>query len=377
MSPRRQITYSENPNHAARAAHARGEKAFRTYDTSYIRPKRSPIPTLIGVGALVIILGVIVWAILSFTHSCTSTPALPADQTAEITIEEGEGAKTVAKSLADAGLISDTNAFVERVNVLNAAGGHLQPGTYTIKGGTSLDEIVTILQTPVAAAVTVTVPEGSTRAQIAEAVAKASNGQISAESFLAASSDASRYAASYDFLAGAGDASLEGFLFPKTYPIDADATAESLVRAMLDQFRTETAGLDYSYPESQGLSRYDALILASIIERETDQNYRPTVASVFYNRMTEGINLQSDATTAYYIGHEPTPEDLEDDNEYNTYTQPGLPPTPICSPSLECLQAACAPETTDYLYFYIAPNEKGVVEHYFSETYEEHMASFE
>mgnify|MGYP002228540948 CR=1 FL=1 len=82
---------------------------------------------------------------------------------------------------------------------------------------------------------------------------------ITADAFTAAASDASSYAADYDFLADAGTNSLEGFLFPKTYEIGDDATAESVVRMMLDQFKTETSGLDWSYPQSQGLTIYDAV----------------------------------------------------------------------------------------------------------------------
>ena len=144
---------------------------------------------------------------------------------------------------------------------------------------------------------------------------------------------------------------------------------------MLDQFRTETSGLDYSYAQSQGLSRYDVVKLASIIERETDEDFRPEVASTFYNRMAYGWNLESDATLAYVLGREPTPEELEGDDPYNTYTHAGLPPTPICSPSLGCLEAACSPAQSDYLFFYIAPDAQGKVQHYFAATYDEHAAN--
>jgi len=374
MSPRRQITYSERPNHAARAAHAKGEKAFRTYDTSAIRPKRSPVPTIIGIIALAAIIGLAVWGILSFTHSCTSTPMLPKGEKVEVEIVQGESTKSIAKTLADAGLISSTNEFVDRVTELGEQ-GQIHPGKYTLEGGMTIDELIAAMRTPVAAE-TFTVPEGSTLEQIAGIVEEASKGSVTAADFLAAVSDASVYAGDYEFLADAGSNSLEGFLFPKTYPIYEDSTADSIVRTMLDQFRTETASLDYAYAAEHGLSRYDVVKLASIIERETNEEYRERVASVFYNRLDNGIMLQSDATTAYYVGREVTPDDLLEDNPYNTYLNNGLPPTPICAPSLGCLQAACAPEQTNYLYFYIAPNSEGVVEHYFSETLEEHEESF-
>ena len=374
MTPRRQITYSQHPNHAARAAHAKGEKAFRTYDTSAIRPKRSPVPAIIAMVVLVVVLGVIVWGVISFTHGCSATPQLEKGQKVEIVVEEGEGARSVAKSLVDAGLITNANDFTNRVNQLGDA-ATLHPGTFTLEGGMTVDEIIGVLSTPVAA-VTFTIPEGSTLKQIAQIVQEASSGRIAAESFLTLASNASNYAGIYPFLAGAGNNSLEGFLFPKSYPIDDSSTAEGLIRMMLDQFQTETASLDLSVPASHGLSLYDTVKLASIIERETDVNYRPTVASVFYNRLDADMMLQSDATLAYIVGGEPTPEQLQSDDPYNTYTHYGLPPTPIGSPSLDCLQAACAPEQTSYLYFYIAPDESGVVKHYFSETFEEHQNTY-
>ena len=376
MSPRRQITYSQHPNHAARSAHAKGEKAFRTYDTSYIRPKRSPIPAILGVIVLVVAVIAIIMLVVQFMRGCTSNNMLPEGETVQITVIEGEGPKSIAKTLFDAGLIESQRAFTDRVNELGAD-TTLHPGTYTIAGGTSIDEIIAMMQTPVAAGMTFTIPEGSTLDQIAVIVETATGGRITAEEFKAAASDASVYADDYDFLEEAGDNSLEGFLFPKTYPFKDDSTAEDLVRAMLDQFQSETASLDLSVAAEHGLSFYDVVKLASIIERETDENYRPTVASVLYNRLDADMMLQSDATLAYIVGGEPTPEDLESDDPYNTYTNYGLPPTPIGSPSLDCLEAACSPEDTDYLYFYIAPNEDGVVEHYFSETYEEHQSSYE
>ena len=258
----------------------------------------------------------------------------------------------------------------------------LKPGTYTFAGGMSLDAIINQLTAgPVANALTI--PEGSTLEAVAQSVATFTENRITADAFTAAASDASSYAADYDFLADAGTNSLEGFLFPETYEIGDDATAESVVRMMLDQFKTETSGLDWSYPQSQGLTIYDAVKLASIVERESsgDEQIRAQVASVFYNRLNNFGDpnygfLQSDATTAYELGHDPTPEDIKNPTPFNTYTNTGLPPTPICSPGLDCLQAVCNPAQTNYFFFYFAPDESGTMQYYFSETYEEHQQTF-
>lgn len=375
MSPRKNVTYSSRPNHAARSAHAKGDKLFRTYDTTAIRPKRSPVPAIIGIIVLLVLLVVIVTTALSFVRSCTSVQLLEKGKTVEVVVAEGDGAKSVAKTLLDAGLIASTNEFTDKVQELGAEGS-LQPGTYTLVGGQSVDEIIKVLQTPVASK-TFTVPEGSTIKQTADIVAEASGGRISADEFVAAASNASVYAKDYSFLADAGTHSLEGFLFPKTYPIKDDSTADSIIRAMLDQFGTETAGLNWSYAESAGLSHYDVVKLASIVEKEADESHRATVASVFYNRLALGMAMQSDATVAYAVGHDPTPEDVDTYNEYNTYFVTGLDiPTPINSPSLACMQAVCSPETTNYLYFYFESDGNGGMNYYFSENYVDHQATY-
>ncbi len=375
MSPRRQVTYSQHPNHAARAAHAKGEKQFRTYDTSLIRPKRNPIFAILGVIVLLAAIGGIVFGVFTFLKGCSANELLPEGEQVEVVISEGEGVKSVAKTLYDKGLIANTTEFTDRVSAMGAENA-LQPGTYVFTGGQPVDDMITMMQKPPEIP-KFTVPEGSTIAETAEIVAQASEGRITADEFVKATSKASVYAGDYAFLEEVGDASLEGFLFPKTYQIGEEATVDTIVRSMLNQYSSETAKLDWSVVENAGLTRYDALKLASIVEKESDKDHRATVASVFYNRLANGMQLQSDATVAYFVGHDPTPEDVNTDNPYNTYFIFGLPPTPINSPSLECLQAVCAPEQTNYLYFYFEPDENGQMTYTFSETYEEHQAAYE
>lgn len=380
---RKQVTYSQRPNHAARSAHARGERQFRTYDTSYIRPKKSKAPAIVAAVLAVLVVGGLAWGALTLFNSCSaqSVELLAEGQEATITVAEGAGAKVVGEQLAEARLVSNAGDFTKRVNEMGVD-SQLKPGTYTFAGGMSLDAIINQLTAgPVANALTI--PEGSTLEAVAQSVATFTENRITADAFTAAASDASAYAADYDFLADAGTNSLEGFLFPKTYEIGDDAAAESVVRMMLDQFKTETSGLDWSYPQSQGLTIYDAVKLASIVECESsgDEQIRAQVASVFYNRLNNFGDpnygfLQSDATTAYELGHDPTPEDIKNPTPFNTYTNTGLPPTPICSPGLDCLQAVCNPAQTNYFFFYFAPDESGTMQYYFSETYEEHQQTF-
>lgn len=382
--PRRQMTYSQRPNHAARSAHARGAKQFRTYDTSYIRPRRSKAPAVFGVVIAIAILVAAFFAVSSFLKGCTpqEVELISADQQATIVVEQGEGAQAIGDSLVEAGLISRSSEFSSRVEELGVA-SDLKPGTYTFNGQTSIDDIIAALEVGPAMGPAVTVPEGYKLTAIADAVAQASEGRISAEDFLAAASDASKYAADYSFLADAGTNSLEGFLFPKTYPVTEADTADSLIRAMLDQFQKELAKLDLSYPQSVGLSVYDMVNLASIVEKEStgSDEIRAQVAGVFYNRMLNASGetmgfLQSDATTAYSVGHDPTPEEVHDANDpYSTYAYKGLPPTPICSPGLACLKAVCSPADTDAYYFYFWNGSDGKLQYAFTATYDEHQAA--
>lgn len=375
MRPRRNVTYSARPTHAARSAHAKGDKLFRTYDTSAIRPKRNPASVVIGIVVLIIAALVIIFGLFTFFKGCSSSNLVADGTKVTVVVEEGEGANSVAKTLVEKGLIANANEFTDYLSKHNASNS-LHPGTFTLIGGSSIEEMVAILQTPVQPEM-FTIPEGSTVKQTAAIVAEASKGSITAAEFEKAASDASVYAASYDFLEDVGTHSLEGFLFPKTYPIESNSTADSLIRAMLDQFALETANLNYSYARSQDLSFYDVVKLASIIEKEAGAEHRGTVSSVFYNRMEAGMRLESDATIAYVVGHDPTPDDVAMENDYNTYFIDGLPPTPINSPSLACLIAACNPEDTPYYFFYFEEDGNGVMQYYFSETYEEHLATFE
>ena len=383
MPPRKQVTYSQRPNHAARSAHARGEREFRTYDTSYIRPKQSKGPKIFAAVLAVVVIGGLAWGGLTLFNSCSgSAPVelLAEGQEATVVVEQGSGAKAIGELLVEKKLVGSASDFTKRVSEMGVE-SQLKPGTYTFAGGTSLDDIVRQIAAGPDMGNALTISEGYKLSEIAAAVATASEGRITAEAFTAAASDASVYAASYSFLADAGTNSLEGFLFPKTYAVADDATADSLVRMMLDQFQKETASLDWSYPQSQGLSIYDAVNLASIVEKESsgDEQIRAKVAAVFYNRLeTTGEPsygfLQSDATTAYEVGHDPTPEEVHAETPYSTYTNKGLPPTPICSPSLDCLKAVCAPDQESlgkYFFFYFEGDS-----YYFTETYEDHMNTF-
>ena len=377
---RKQVTYSAHSSHAARAAHAKGERQFKTYDTSAIKPKRPKGPIIFGAILAVVVLGGMGY-FLSTHNPLGSLFGSGGDQytlaqegvMVTVSIPDGSTVQEMADTLGQSGLIANSHSFTKRVRELGAE-SNLKPGTYRIESGSSVDDIIAMLEAgPEAQGVTI--PEGYTIAQIATAIDEFTSGRITADDFTAAAHDAETYVADYPFVEGAYDNSLEGFLFPKTYEVTESDTADTMVRKMLDQYAAETANLDYTAAEEAGLSPYQVLVMASVVEKEATEDNRATVASVFYNRLAQDppMKLQSDATVAYVVGDDPKPEDLEIDSPYNTYKVDGLPAGPICSPSLECLQAVCAPEDTKYLYFYFTENEDGTMDYSFSEEYDEHL----
>lgn len=304
-----------------------------------------------------------------------------AGQQVTITIPEGASGDTIASILSENHIVENPKDYYAAVKKLNADMS-LKPGTYSFTTLMDATKVVQqLMEGPNAGSDALTIPEGLTVDQVADRVAAAYD-SISKEDFLN-QAKASNYVKDYSFLEGAANDSLEGFLFPKTYSLGKDPSADDVIRAMLDQFNTEYKSLDFASCEAKikerygvEMSDYDIVNLASIVEREgLNADQRAHVASVFYNRLAgklDGLRyLNSDATMMYVTGGEVTADDLQSDSPYNTYKHEGLPPTPICSPSLEALKATLEPTDSDDLYFYITQDEE-----YFSQTYEEHQQSW-
>lgn len=156
---------------------------------------------------------------------------------------------------------------------------------------------------------------------------------------------------------------LEGFLFPATYDFAAGTTAKQLVAAQLEAFCREWNTVDLSYARSKGLTPYDVLEIASMIEREVRApEERPLVAAVVYNRLHAGMPLGLDATLRYGLripaAHEILAAQLADPSPYNTRLHTGLTPTPIANPGLATIRAAARPAKVDYLYFVRRPDKR-------------------
>ena len=148
----------------------------------------------------------------------------------------------------------------------------------------------------------------------------------------------------------------EGFLFPDTYELTANATATSTLKQMVDQYKAVTNGMGLTAAAKKlDRSPYEVLIVASIIEREVNQDqYRAKVARVLYNRLDQGIPLGLDSTVIYAENldtNTTTPKDRASKSKYNTYLRKGLPPGPIAAPGKAALQAAANPEPGKWLYF--------------------------
>lgn len=298
----------------------------------------------------------------------------------EVVIDDGSGAIAIASKLEDAGVIASSDDFVAEVRK-QGADSSLKSGAYMFTVGQSFDSIIDqLISGPNSTSGAFTIPEGLTVSQAAAVVSQTFS-SISSDDFLA-QAKASNYVADYPFLADAQDDSLEGFLCPKTYNFSgkSNVTADDVIRAMLDQYKSDVMSLDFDSAKSLikdrygiDMSDYDILKLASIVEREAvTDSQRPKVSSTFYNRLKIGMALQSDATMMYVTGGEVTADDLKRESPYNTYLNSGLTPTPICSPSIDSIKAALSPDETDYLYFYITQTDE-----WFSATYDEHLQAIE
>jgi UPF0755 protein len=185
-----------------------------------------------------------------------------------------------------------------------------------------------------------------------------------------------------DTLYWGSPASLEGLLAPGEFIIARDATLAAFLEILISQQEAYFTPEVTVQLEMRGLTPYEGLILASIVEREAvvDEE-KPMIASVFLNRLAIGMRLDSDPTVQYAVGYNESQatwwtnpislSQLQLDSPYNTYIYTGLPPSPICSPSRQAIDAVANPAETPYYYFRAACDGSGT--HLFAETYDEHL----
>ncbi|MBN1680029.1 MAG: endolytic transglycosylase MltG [Anaerolineae bacterium] len=224
---------------------------------------------------------------------------------------------------------------------------------------------------------TISVSPGWRREQIAEAIDAAQTAFTGADFLAATGANAS---APFDFvMERPPGTSMEGFMFPGTYTAQNNTTAEGFRDMLLEAFANAISPQVRADAAAQGVTFYQALIIASIVQREVHgPEAQKIVASVYYNRYRDGNRLASTIPVQYALGQPGnwwpriTNTNAEADTPYNTYTRPGLPPTPVDNPGLSAIIAAVYPAQTNYYYHTAACDGSGEV---FAETYEEHLAN--
>jgi len=289
------------------------------------------------------------------------------------TVPQGASGSQVVDDLHEAGVIrcGMVSKWLLRRSGLE---DQILAGTYQLTTNMVPDDAFRALTVgpPPVPTVRLTIPEGYRLTQIAERVHDVLG--IAAKRFLAEAESGDWSLPPY---LPKGTSVPEGFLFPETYQFRRDGTtARDVVERLLGQFATSTAGLPWSNAEDLGLTPYEIVIVASMIEKEAKlPEERPLIAGVIYNRLREGMVLGIDATLLY---DDPTPDgqlsdsDLAFDSPYNTRINGGLPPTPIASPGLASLEAALNPARTNYFYYVLCGSDG---HHAFGRTFAEHEAN--
>ena len=261
-----------------------------------------------------------------------------------VDIAPGTGTVGIAKQLQQAGIVRSAAVFEA---VKEWRGGSLKAGEYRFDHPATVEEVYARLHKGDVYTLTLVIPEGYNVFDIAQAVQSVGLGSSAA--FLAAERQHTELIARWSPAAS----SLEGYLFPDTYKFGRHATPLQMLSVMVKRFGQETAAL--------GLGGGDVartVTMASLVEKEVAMaSERPTVASVFENRLAAGMPLQTDPTVIYASLLQGTwtgvihQSELHLDSPYNTYVHAGMPPGPICNPGLAAIKAAMHPATTDYLYF--------------------------
>lgn len=299
-------------------------------------------------------------------------PVDPEDKSyIDIIIPEQSTASQVAELLYEKDLIQGKKIFLAYCRQ-SGQDSSLKAGHYQLSRSQSLQEIVQIISKGQVVTLSFTIPEGYTVEQIGSSLV--AGGFCTAEEWEQALNQ--RY--DYEFLDQAspqeGKSYLEGFLFPDTYIVSEDTDAEGMIKAMLENFDTLWKEKLAPQAEAKGMSLYETLIIASMIEKEAMvAEERAIIAGVIQNRLDLGMPLQIDATVLYALGRQDKQvvylDDLQIDSPYNTYKYPGLPPAPISCPGLSALEAALNPAKHDY-YYYVA---RGDGSHEFTKTFSEHQ----
>jgi peptidoglycan lytic transglycosylase G len=292
-------------------------------------------------------------------------------------IKLGESTYDITNRLQRDGLIGDANLLRDYL-IYSGLDKTIQAGKYTLNPRNSPLEIAQSLQDATPAEVTFGILPGWRLEEIAAALPTSGLGFSVVDFMQLAKHPPDSLPLAHELPPGA---SLEGFLFPDSYRLPRAISPQDFLKTALDDFQTKvTPDLIAGY-ESQNLTLFQAVTLASLVQREAIvEEEMPMIASVFANRLSAGMRLDSDPTVQYALGKDresgswwKSPlslEDLQVISPYNTYQIPGLPPGPIANPSLSALRAVAFPAETPYYYFRAACDGSG--RHSFAETFEQH-----
>ncbi len=316
------------------------------------------------------------WAISPTEAKAQSdSEANESNETVQINIPPGTATKQIGEDLQAAGLINSHQAWQlwALQMKIKEPKGDFKAGTYKVSPTESLPTIARTIWQGDVIKLEFTIPEGWTIKQMASYFE--SLGYFAAADFV----NATRQIPQGEYAWLPQDLPhLEGFLYPDTYQLASDrVTPQQVIEMMLKRFE-EVALPVYQQGENKGLTFYQWLNLASIVEKEAvvDEE-RSTIAGVFMNRLRQGMKLETDPTVEYGLNIQQTADQplslsqVNTPSPYNTYLNAGFPPTPIANPGLASLKAALNPEDTPYLYF--VARYDGT--HFFSKTVQEHEAA--
>ncbi|MGA7193735.1 MAG: endolytic transglycosylase MltG [Anaerolineales bacterium] len=290
-------------------------------------------------------------------------------------IQQGESVSSIADRLRQNGLISDAGMFRDYL-IYTGLDTSIQAGNYDLSAGMSIVDIAHAMQNATSTQVTFVVFPGWRMEEIAASI-PTSGLDITPDAFLAA---AQKSRPGFGYLSSA--ASTEGFLYPDSYILPRITTADELVEVLVRNFDLHlTSDLRDGF-NRQGLSIYQAVTLASIVQREAvHDDEAPMIASVYLNRLKIDMRLEADPTVQYGLGYDSvgqtwwtnplSEDDLKINSPYNTYVIDGLPPTPISNPGLAALRAVAFPADSSYYYFSARCDDSGY--HNFAQTFQEQL----
>lgn len=321
----------------------------------------------------------VVYPIELFTHRADLTSSSEIiDEEQMFSIEPGESVSLVCLRLENAGLISDAE-LMRTYLVYSGLDRQLQSGQFKLNTAMSPVQITAELLDATPTEATVTILPGWRIEEVAANVA-GSGLSITEEDFI---NSAYNPPAEWTSILPTSELpSLEGFLYPGIYVFPRQFGLQDVLPAVLAEFSSQMDQTLFDGFSRQGLSTYEAVTLASIVEKEAvlDEE-KPMIASVFINRLTAGMRLETDPTVQYALGFQEATgtwwkaplsmDDLSVNSPYNTYIVSGLPPTPISNPGIDSLRAVAFPAETPYFYFRAACDGSG--RHLFAITFEEHL----